>query len=109
MSQSTLSAYPGSLLANLVEMELAQPSPMRPCIRLDCCEAVAREVVSLLRQRGSYTPPSDQRLLRALQHQLDFLGIPMTPEARGQEVVLVPSYALNNYYDEEPAGELRDS
>jgi hypothetical protein len=34
-----------------------------------------QEVVSVLRQGSGYEPPSDQRLLRALQQQLDYLGL----------------------------------
>jgi hypothetical protein len=64
-------------------------------------EAVAREVVALLRQRGSYSPPSDGRLLRALQHQLDFLGLPGPQAVGGQEMLLVPSYILEQHVVEE--------
>jgi hypothetical protein len=58
------------------------------------CEDVAKEVVALLRQRGSYNPPSDGRRLRALQHQLDFLGLPGPAAVNGQEVLLVPGYII---------------
>lgn len=34
-----------------------------------------QEVVSVLRQGSRYEPPSDQRLLRALQQQVDYLGL----------------------------------
>jgi hypothetical protein len=65
-------------------------------LHADSDEAVAKEVVALLRQRGSYSPPSDGRLLRALQHQLDSLGLPGPQAVAGQEVLLVPSYLLDD-------------
>uniref|UniRef100_A0A383VPT2 BACK domain-containing protein n=1 Tax=Tetradesmus obliquus TaxID=3088 RepID=A0A383VPT2_TETOB len=103
VSVATLCAYPDSCLANMVEMELAScaadSAATHPCIRLDCCESVAREVVALLRQRDSYSPPTDARLLRALQQQLDFLGLPGPQVVSGQEVVLVPSYRLESMLD----------
>jgi hypothetical protein len=60
--------------------------------------------VALLRQRGSYSPPSDARLLRAVQQQLDFLGLPVPQVVQGQEVVLVPSYTLDELMGDDYAG-----
>lgn len=85
-----------SHLANLVELEAADRAD-GISIRLDCCAEVGREVVACLRQTSSYIPPTDVRLLRALQQQLDYIGIwvPAVPAAsvwEDQEVILVPSY-----------------
>lgn len=61
--------------------------------------------MALLRQRDSYSPPTDVRLLRALQQQLDFLGLPGPQVVAGQEVVLVPSYRLESLLDGASWGE----
>lgn len=36
---------------------------------------VVQEVVAVLRQGSRYEPPSEPRLLRALQQQVDYLGL----------------------------------
>jgi hypothetical protein len=100
ISLRTVLNHAGSQLATLVELE--QMQQQQACtgnpvtVRLDCSGEVVREVVAVLRQGSSYDAPTDNpRLLKALQHQLDFLGIsaPSIPNSNDrQEVVLVPSY-----------------
>lgn len=96
-----------SHLANLIELEAANGAGTTR-IRLDCSAEVGREVVACLRQGGSYSPPADPRLLRAVQQQVDYLGIsaptmPNSAALQGREVVLVPSYwYLGLNYDMNP-------
>lgn len=103
VSLRTFAACPSSLLAGMVELELEKAAAGRapeqpPTVRLDCSAEVAKEVVAVLRQGRQYEPPTDQpRLLKALQVQLDYLGVPapsvpLTGPLHRQEVVVVPSY-----------------
>jgi hypothetical protein len=84
-------------LADQVEFELSQEA-RSAAVRLNCSSDVAKEIVQLLRLgTGLYAPPSDPRLLRALQQQLDYLGISCASVGShhvpdSQEVLLVPSY-----------------
>lgn len=91
VAKSSITSHVESHLANMLELQLAKGSSE---IRLDCDAATAKEVVSALRQGASYVAPSDARLLAAVKHQLDFLGIPMQrgQGAAGLEVVWVPCY-----------------
>jgi hypothetical protein len=98
VSANSIAAHASyGFLAHQAEFELAQDS--RPAaVRLDCSSDVAKEVVQLLRIGPThYAPPSDQRLLRALQHQLDYLGISCASIGShrvtdAQEVLLLPAY-----------------
>jgi hypothetical protein len=84
-------------LAGQVESELSQEA-RSAAVRLDCSSDVAKEIVQLLRLGPAhYTAPSDPRLLRALQHQLDDLGISCSSVGShhvpdSQEVLQVPAY-----------------
>lgn len=98
VSSSSILAHASSgFLAHQAEFALAQDS-RHAAVRLDCSSDVAKEVVQLLRLGPShYAPPSDTRLLRALQHQLDYLGISCAcvgshTVADAQKVLLLPSY-----------------
>jgi hypothetical protein len=98
VSANSIAAHASyGFLAHQVEFELAQHS--RPAaVRLDCSSDVAKEVVQLLRVGPAhYSPPSDPRVLRALQHQLDYLGISCACVGShhvtdAQEVLMLPSY-----------------
>lgn len=46
-----------------------------PAVHLNCSEAVAKEAVEALRLGSRYFAPADHRLLNAVQHQLDYLGV----------------------------------
>lgn len=76
VSLQTLHRHPDSLLAGLADTALAHG---RDVLRLDMSAEVAREVVAVLRLGESYTPPADSRLLTALKHTLDYLGLPSPP------------------------------
>lgn len=94
-----------SVLANLVELEAKCSGSDPPVVRLDCSPEVAKEVVAVLRQGSRYVPPAEPRLLRALQQQVDYLGIsaPSIPTASSldsREVLLIPSYWYLGLNDE---------
>lgn len=64
--------HENSHLLQMLNHELGEPDP---AVRLNCSEAVTKEVVEALRLGSRYLAPSDPRLLNAMQHQLDYLGI----------------------------------
>ncbi|KAF6254974.1 hypothetical protein COO60DRAFT_1641912 [Scenedesmus sp. NREL 46B-D3] len=72
-----------------------QRHPSSPAVRLDTSAAVAGEVVAALRQGTTYMLPiGDRRLLAAVKHQLDFLGVQRAASSRGPAYVVVPAYDL---------------
>jgi hypothetical protein len=86
------------LHAQLVELEM-QRNPSSPAVRLDTSAAVAAEVVAALRHGPSYMlPAGDRRLLAAVKHQFDFLGVQLQPAAGDQQYVVVPSYDLTVWH-----------
>jgi phosphosulfolactate phosphohydrolase-like enzyme len=81
-------------LLQLVELEM-QRNPSSPAVRLDTSRAVAAEVVAALRQGTAYMlPVGDRRLLTAVKHQLDYLGVQLQPAAGDQQYLVVPAYDL---------------
>jgi hypothetical protein len=98
VSTSSIAAHASyGYLADQVEFELSQEA-RSAAVRLNCSSDVAKEIVQLLRLGpGLYAPPSDPRLLRALQQRLDYLGISCSSVGShhvpdSQEELLVPSY-----------------
>lgn len=77
-------------------MEYAlQRNPSSPEVRLDTSAAVAAEVIAALRQGPAYAlPAGDRRLLAAVKHQLDYLGLQLQPAAGEQHYLVVPTYDL---------------
>lgn len=69
-----------SYLLQTMNLVLSNPDPT---VRLNCSEAVAAEVVAALRLGSHYNAPEDPRLLNAVRHQLDFLGVFCTWHASG--------------------------
>ncbi|KAF8058032.1 Beta-scruin [Scenedesmus sp. PABB004] len=103
LSTACLASQPQSCaLATLVELARAQQrapdgGAQPPTVRLDCAGEVARELAAVLRLGAAYVLPPCPRLLRAVQQQVDFLGLtaPSLPSAAAlapREVVLVPGY-----------------
>jgi hypothetical protein len=80
-------------LLQLVELEL-QRNPSSPAVRLDTSASVAAEVVAALRQGSAYVLPGDHRLLAAVKHQMDYLGVQLQPAAGEQNYLVVPTYDL---------------
>uniref|UniRef100_A0A383WKT1 Uncharacterized protein n=1 Tax=Tetradesmus obliquus TaxID=3088 RepID=A0A383WKT1_TETOB len=94
VSKRILLAQADSHLAQLVEYAL-QRNPSSPEVRLDTSAAVAAEVVAALRQGPAYAlPAGDRRLLAAVKHQLDYLGLQLQPAAGEQHYLVVPTYDL---------------
>eukprot|EP00775_Hariotina_reticulata_P002488 gene2488-2791_t len=88
--------------------DMGQPpqATANPSIRLDCEPEVAKELVAIVRHGSSYEPPADNpRLLKALQHQLDYYlgipvpGMPAASSKHSQEYIVVPAggYDVSQY------------
>lgn len=94
VSLQTLRKYPDSLLAGLADTAVAHG---REQLRLDMSPQVAAEVVSVLRLGEGYVPPEDSRLVAALQHQLDYLGIPPPPRLPAKLPLSHPYLFVHSY------------
>ena len=71
-----LLAYPGSFLAQSIELILEQSAPPAPAIRLNCNPSLLKEVVKYIRARGGYYRlPADIDVYYEVRSQLDYLGI----------------------------------
>ena len=89
--------YEGSHLATMVAMAV---QCNRSSIRLNCSADVAREVVSVVRLADAYIQPSESRLLRAVAHQLDFLGVRLPqPESDTPTLLYISSFRARNIED----------
>ena len=91
----SLLLYDGSHLSNMVAMAV---QCKHDCIRLNCSADVAREVVSVIRLGDAYTQPKDPRLLRALSHQLDFLGVRL-PQPKTSSLLYLSSFHAGDIQD----------
>ena len=82
--------YEGSHLATMVALAV---QCNRGSIRLNCSTDVAREVVSVIRLGDAYIQPIDPRLLRAVAHQLDFLGVRLPqPDSSASTLLYLSSF-----------------
>lgn len=94
VSLHTLRKHPESLLAGLADTVLSHGSDR---LRLDMSPDVAQEVVSVLRLGEGYVPPTDHRLVAALQHQLDYLGLPAPPRLPARLPINNPYLFVHSY------------